>query len=135
MKNQLSRLIALVVLLSGLMATDNGWANFSGSVSRIPNPESSGGWLGDATVGSWNGSAYTQGWTYARFDAPDDIGISLTYWNNGWYNGGGENLIGYGASQEAYWVREYYWDGSVYTAGQSRVQKWDQSALASGDID
>jgi len=136
MKKQLSRLIALGALSLGLFATDNGWANFSGSLSRIPNPESSSGFLGDATVGGWNGSAYTTGWTFARYSDPGapPVDRSLSYYNKGTKIGGGEDTFGSGASMEDYWIREYYWDGGTYNAGESYVTRLDTGGLAQGTI-
>lgn len=138
MKLRFFTLTKVAVFGLALLASAPGRAYFNGGNSGIPNPQS-GAWLGDSSR-FWGtvGGVYSQwGWTFARYSGPTEIFIR--YWDKGTkldntevlfnaYTGAGGNKLGYR-------LQEYYWDGAVYKAGQSRVEAVaPATGYASGDV-
>ncbi|MCI0538225.1 MAG: hypothetical protein L0Z50_23710 [Verrucomicrobiales bacterium] len=122
MKKQILRLAALGAVAMGLLATDQGQANFSGTTWGWPNPESSG-YLGQGSV--WNGSApnYANGWSLARWigSAPEP---NLSWCGFESLNSSSDiTTTGCGAAQShgGYRLVEFYWDGSTHDYGQSKI--------------
>lgn len=138
MKLHIFKLAKVAVFGLVLLASAPGRAYFNGGNSGIPNPQS-GSWLGDSSR-YWGtvGGVYSQwGWTFARYSGPTEI--FAQYWDKGTKIDNTEVLVdgytGSGGTRISYKLEEYYWDGAVYKAGQSRVQGVaGYTGYASGDV-